>query len=120
MTCVIPTREMFRQHASLAPKQEETRHWLLDHPVGRDFLLLAARRYAPQARLPMFGRHPNDDVVFGQMIDLLGLRALAAPQDWRQDVRLRRHLLWEMMKMPFGQSSYVPIEGRRSADDRLD
>lgn len=67
-------------HTPALIAHETQRHWLLDLDTGRDLLKAAARKYAPEANVPLFGRPPELDHVLDAMIDRMGLRDMEEPQ----------------------------------------
>lgn len=79
---VLPARDEFRvcyQPGASAPAGTQ-RHWLLDVDAGRDLLKVAARKYAPEEKVPLFGNDAAFDPVLDAMIDRLGLRDLKEPE----------------------------------------
>jgi len=106
MNSTLDTRSAFRLHTTL--EREAERHWLLDFSAGRDFLALAAHKYKPDTRVSLFRRRTEDDPALDQMIDLLGLRTLAAPEDAWQQARMSWHFTWKMVKLWFGRSVRRP------------
>ncbi|WP_066710544.1 hypothetical protein [Curvibacter delicatus] len=102
MNSTLDTRSAFRLHTTL--EREAERHWLLDFSAGRDFLALAAHKYKPDTRVSLLRRRTEDDPALDQMIDLLGLRSMAAPAGAWQQAVMSWHFTWEIVKLGFERS----------------
>ena len=81
---------------SFLPAQTEaSRHWLVDHPIGRELLATALRMTRPDLKLPMMvGRDPQFDVGLNDMVPALGLENLAEPKTPWQDIKIS----WSLMR----------------------
>jgi hypothetical protein len=102
MNSTLDARSTFRQHTSL--EREAERHWLLDSSASRDYLALAAHKYKPDAGVSLLRRRAEDDPALDQMIDLLGLRSMAAPAGAWQQAVMSWHFTWEIVKLGLGGS----------------
>lgn len=76
----LPAMTEFRQN--FVPESDlhgEDRHWLLDYPAGRDLLKVKLLKDSPLEKVSLFGQDARLDAKLDEMIDALGLRALARP-----------------------------------------
>lgn len=94
------TRSMFRQHTAIPGERDtrKTRHWLMNDPTGRELLKTAAARVEGVSDLPWFSNPASIDHRIEPMIDRLGLRDLAEPENRVQLELTRMHLVWRSLK----------------------
>ena len=73
----------FRQHYIPSPPlwPEDARHWMLDWFPARELLKTIVRKRYPEAGVPLFGPGAEFDFELDLIIDELGWRDLAAPDD---------------------------------------
>jgi hypothetical protein len=69
------------------------RHWLLQHPLGRELLVTNLWRVRPDARVNRFHTAPEHEVLLEGMVDSLGLREWPRPTTFGERIRVSLMLL---------------------------
>lgn len=94
------------------------RHWLLQHPYGRELLFTSLRRVRPEVRVDRFHTAPEHELLLDGMIDSLGLREWPRPTAIGERMRASLMLLRYGFSMggcrsPDWRSMYARTAGRR-------